>query len=147
MIKKNPKFESHQIFRIMKYEIENRGAICIECGDAINYGRSDRKFCSPDCKNRYHNRNARMAKRIRLKTINILDKNYSILNNMVRNGVTDMTVSDMRLLGFNFSFSTAYCKIRRHDVFKCYDISYSVVADRVVAINRMNRQFLTMDDI
>ncbi|MGN1211291.1 MAG: hypothetical protein ACI4TM_06360 [Candidatus Cryptobacteroides sp.] len=132
----------------MIYELEHRAAICIECGDAIKYGgRVDRKFCCSACKNRYHNRNARRAKRIRTKTINVLDNNYSILNNMVRNGVKEATVSDMRQLGFNFSFSTSYSKIRRHDVFRCYDISYSVVADRVVAIDRMSRQILTMDGI
>ena len=49
---------------------------CLECGDRIEYGRQDKKFCCEECKNRYHNRQARRSRVFRLRVMSALEKNY-----------------------------------------------------------------------
>lgn len=122
----------------MKYVTEENEVVkCLECGDEISYGgRADRKFCCNSCKNRYNNKRTRNSKRRRMKILNSIDKNYSILEKLIRAGIREADVMELKDQGFDFDSVTSYRKIRRHDVFCCYDISFSVILDRVVSITR-----------
>ena len=123
---------------LMKYVTEENEVVkCLECGDEIAYGgRADRKFCCNSCKNRYNNKRTRNSKRRRMKILNSIDKNYSILEKLIRAGIREADVMELKDQGFDFDSVTSYRKIRRHDVFCCYDISFSVILDRVVSITR-----------
>lgn len=122
----------------MKYETDETEVVkCLECGDEIAYGsRADKKFCCNSCKNRYNNKKTRDSKRRRMKIINSIDKNYSILEKLIRTGIREIGVMELKGLGFDLDRVTSYRKIRRCDVFCCYDISFSVVMDRVVSIKK-----------
>ncbi len=122
----------------MGYEVSADRSKCLECGDRIDYGRHDKKFCCDTCKNRYNNRKARGSRVAKVKILSALEKNYSILSRLVKMKVTSLSVTELRYMGFNFDCVTSYQKIRRHDVFLCFDISFTIVSSRVMSIRRLS---------
>ena len=79
---------------------------CLECGTAI-YGRKDKHFCSPRCKNLYHNREQRQRRDVRLDTITALSRNYEILEALLKEKITSISLSDLVQMGFNPEFVNA----------------------------------------
>ena len=111
-------------------------AVCLECGDPIAYGRMDKKFCSAACKNRYHNKVARDRHSVRLKVVNILERNYAILESLAEMGTTSIRIADISLMGFNKEFMTSCRKAGSHMECWCFDISYICTATRIFNIVR-----------
>ena len=110
---------------------------CLECGEEIGYGRDDKKFCCPQCKNTYHNKMARQTRAVKAKVQNVLDKNYSILERLLKHGITALSLAELKDYGFNISYFTSYSKNRRHDEFSCFDIRFIVMASSVISIWRI----------
>lgn len=54
---------------------------CISCGSAFE-GRLNKKFCSSNCKNSYHNENYRNQNGVLYKLDKILHKNRAVLMDM-----------------------------------------------------------------
>lgn len=111
--------------------------VCLECGDPILYGRSDRKFCSDTCKNRYHNRQNHYLRSLQLRVIGALEKNYTILSGLVRSGVTSISLGDLAQLGYNTAYVTSYHKVGRHNEYRCFDIKYCCTSTRIFGIERV----------
>ena len=56
---------------------------CMECGEPLGeYGRSDRKFCSPHCKDGYNNRKRHYLRGVRMRVETALSRNHSILERL-----------------------------------------------------------------
>ena len=106
-------------------------AVCLECGDPIAYGRLDKKFCSSACKNRYHNRETHDRHSVRLRVVNILDRNYSILESLLAMKTTSIKLCDISLMGFNKEFMTSCRKAGSHMECWCFDICYYCTATRI----------------
>ncbi len=126
-----------KFFGIMGYEIKTGKSKCLECGDVIEYGRQDKKFCCDNCRNKFHNRVRRGSRKTKLKILSNLEKNYSILDNLLKINITSMSVMELQHLGFKFDCVTSYQKVRRHNMFLCFDISFTIIADRVTSITRL----------
>ncbi len=122
----------------MEYEVRTEKSKCLECGDLIEYGRQDKKFCCDSCKNRFNNRRTRGSRSAKLKILSSLERNYSILDNLLKINITSMSVLELQHLGFKLDCVTSYQKVRRHNVFLCFDISFTVIADRVTSITRLS---------
>ncbi len=122
----------------MGYEIKDEKSKCLECGDRIEYGRHDKKFCCETCKNKFNNRKARGSRVAKVKVLSALDKNYSILSSLLKLNVENISVAELRAMGFNFDYVTSYQKVRRHDMFLCFDISFVVISSRVTAIKKLS---------
>ena len=54
---------------------ERKLPVCLECGDKIRYGRSDKKFCCEDCKTRHYNNLAKGSRAYRRRVISRLARN------------------------------------------------------------------------
>lgn len=121
----------------MEYDEKSRTAICLECGDSIVYGRQDKKFCCETCKNRYNNRKTRRIRAMKSKIMSALEKNYRILEDLLKMNATEVSVQQLRQLGFNFDYVTSYHKVRRHDEYCCFDICITVMSARVMSISRV----------
>lgn len=109
---------------------------CLECGEEIDYGRGNKKFCCPRCKNSYHNKRVQHARAVKARVQNTLEKNYSILDRLLKNGVTSLSLTELKDYGFNMDYFTSYSKIRRHDEFSCFDIRFIVMSSSVTSIWR-----------
>lgn len=121
----------------MYKERERNTSVCLECGDEIKYGRSDKKFCSDACKNRWHNRQSHDSRLFRQKVNTALEKNYIILETLSRTRLRNIPVSDMESMGFVKSVFTSFRRRHDRDVYMCYDMRYSVSGGVVSSISRV----------
>lgn len=121
----------------MGYKIVRNIPVCLECGDKIKYGRTDKKFCCEDCRNRHHNRSASQGRVFRRKVLNILDRNYAILESLVRSGITSIDMTDILAMGFITSIMTSCRVSRRHVEYCCFDIKYVMTPAKMTSISKI----------
>lgn len=120
----------------MAYKIPEEQHYCLECGDPV-YGRTDRKFCSNTCKNKYWNHKKWTWIGYRNRVLSILERNHDILVQLLQWHVTSMDKEDLLRLGFNFDYITAYRKVRGHHQCNCFDILYYETETRLMRISRV----------
>ena len=109
------------------------GPHCLQCGDLIPYGRTDRKFCSQDCKNEYNNRRRHLPAREDSEpwVLAHLRANYAILRRLLIMGVHSIDQATLRQLGFRPEFVTLYRKVGHRTEFGCFDVRYEQTPSRV----------------
>ena len=133
----------------MEYKLEEYDNIsrCLQCGSAIEYGgRADRKFCSPGCKNRYHNyRRSRRRDLAQRSIMGALEKNYEVLDKLIMMEVTSLDRVTLAYMGFDPAFSTSFCKLGRKSVYTCFDISYELTPTRIKRIKLLNPEETTSE--
>ena len=115
----------------MQYKSEGGGPCCLECGNPIPYGRSDRKYCSDRCRHRWHNRESRLWHRRYARVIGVLEKNHGILERLFRMGVQSVEKADLAQMGYNFDFVTSCRKVGRRTECRCFDLRYYETETRI----------------
>lgn len=94
---------------------------CPECGDTIK-GRSDKKFCSDQCRNAYNNRLNSDRDNYMRKVNNILRKNRRILEKLNPNGKAKTSKKILLEQGFDFNYFTNFYKTKQGKVYYfCYE--------------------------
>lgn len=127
------------ICRGMEYKIANRKMpVCLECGDKIRYGRTDKKFCCDGCRMKYHHEQVKSSKMYRRRILAILTRNYDILENLLKSEVTAVDLFDLEGLGFIPGVVTSYRKVNKHDEYTCFDIKYIMTPSRVTSIKKIS---------
>lgn len=122
----------------MDYYVNKRKqAHCLECGDTIRYGRTDKKFCCDKCKARHYNNLARSGRMFRNKVISMINRNYDILESLLRDGADSVDLVDLISMGFAPGVNTSYRRSGRRDVYTCYDIKYVMTATKVYSITKI----------
>ena len=111
--------------------------VCLECGDRIRYGRSDKKFCCDECKTRHYNRQAKGSRAFRRKVLRQLDRNYEILEALVRSGVTAADMTDLMSMGFLPALATSFKRTRTRMEYACFDIKYIMTPSRLSSITKI----------
>lgn len=131
---------------IMKYvRKEKRMPVCLECGDKIKYGRSDKKFCCEECKNRHNNKMAKFSRANRRKIMGMLARNYAILEQLIRSGIKSAEITDLISEGFVPDCVTGFHKNRfQSDEFSCFDIKYKMTDSRVYSISKIRNVSLNL---
>lgn len=107
---------------------------CLECQEPVT-GRSDKKFCSDDCRSRhYHKREGSKISRIR--GINyILKRNRTILAKFTHAGRRSINRAQLIERGFSFEFFTHFRKTRSGRVYRyCYDQGYLLKDNDIVYV-------------
>jgi hypothetical protein len=96
---------------------------CLECGTEI-YGRSDKKFCSDQCRNTYNNRTTAVENSYIRRVNYILRKNRRIMEELLASAQKDaikVRKRDLMDKGFNFEY---YTNIYKTKTDKYYYFSY-----------------------
>jgi predicted nucleic acid-binding Zn ribbon protein len=114
--------------------------LCLECGDAIEYGRVTKKFCCEECRNRYHYKLNRNYRSIHLRVSRALEKNHEILDRLLEMSVASIALEELEDLGFDPSYMTACRKAGPHIEYRCYDIKYFKSDRRIFSLERVLRQ-------
>ena len=113
---------------------ENEKRHCAVCDIQI-YGRSDKKYCSDQCRTASHNMENRDGTNYMRKVNNILRKNRRILANFNPNGKTKAKESTLMEEGFNFAYHTnVYTTKKGGEYFFCYDQGYIKLEDGWLAL-------------
>ena len=112
---------------------------CLECKVKIS-GRSDKKYCSDDCRNSYNNRLNRDSNNLMRNINNILRKNHRILKRMNPNGKRKVSGRKLHEAGFNFNYFTNLYMTKAGKVYHfCYDQGYLALSnDTYALVERMD---------
>jgi predicted nucleic acid-binding Zn ribbon protein len=105
--------------------------VCIECGAPITRGsRPDKRFCSDNCKNEYHNAikvaNSREIRQI----LAILKRNREILKSILGNKPEVIVPRELLLKqGFEFDYHTHHVisRIRQNEFIFSFNYGYRVL--------------------
>ena len=105
---------------------------CLQCGKEILYGRADRKFCSQECKNRWHNRRRYpLREEMENSVLRKIDFNHSILERIYKMGVNTVDLLTLAHMGFDARYVTSYRRVGRHDVFAIFDFQFEMTPSRL----------------
>ena len=97
---------------------------CLECGDSF-LGRSDKKFCSNQCRSQYNNKLNSDSTNFVRNINNILRKNRRILESLNPRGKAKVHRDDLLEKGFNFNYFTNVYKTKSGNIYHfCYEQGY-----------------------
>ena len=97
---------------------------CLECKEAI-IGRSDKKFCSDQCRNLYNNRYKNDNTNLVRNITNIIRKNRRILRELNPEDKAKVHKDKLLEKGFNFNyFTNIYITKSGTTYFFCYEYGY-----------------------
>ncbi|HHL52241.1 MAG TPA: DUF2116 family Zn-ribbon domain-containing protein [Flammeovirgaceae bacterium] len=100
--------------------------VCLECGKAI-FGRSDKKFCSDECRSAYNNARNRATTNMMRKVNATLKRNRDILLSFNPHGKANVHKDRLRDAGFNFNYHTnSYTTKAGKTYYFCYDQGYII---------------------
>jgi len=117
-----------------KKEIPGR---CLECGEPLLYGRKDKKFCNDDCRNSWHNRNAHKVRATHGRVATALNRNYEILDALVRKKVECSDLDELKAFGFRDNYFTGFRPGRYCREYQCFEICYKVRGQKVYDLHRL----------
>ena len=78
---------------------------CLDCGVSFS-GRSDKKFCSDQCRSAYNNRLNVDATNVMRNINNALRRNRRILNDLIDRKKEQVDREELAQRGFNFKYFT-----------------------------------------
>lgn len=112
---------------------------CLECGDKL-HGRTDKKFCSDQCRNAFNNKQKSSAGLPYIRKVNgILARNRNLLTELNPSGKTSIHKSKLQKKGFDFDYFTQIYTTRAGRVYYfCYDQGYSQVENDFYVLVRNN---------
>lgn len=129
----------------MEYSRKKRvSARCLHCGDHIEYGRTDRKFCSDECRFMHHNEESRNGRAFRRRILSQLTSNYEVLDELYRSGETSIDVLDAMVMGFTPGAVTSHLRVKGHDEYGCFDIKYRMTRSRIYSISKIQNLSLNL---
>jgi hypothetical protein len=112
---------------------------CPGCGETYEARRLNQSFCTPKCKNRYHNNNSRKARLENQSRKSITANHDAVLwsNRQLLKANTGKKVNleELKNLGFQTNFITYFKAIdNEKNRFFCYDMSYEFVDSKTLKI-------------
>ena len=116
--------------------------VCLACGEIIN-GRSDKKFCSDQCRNAYNNELNSDANNYVRVINNALRKNRRVLSEVLgENDKIKISKEKLNSKGFSFNFYTSMFQSKTGNTYYfCYEYGYMILeADFVLVV--MRKEFL-----
>ena len=113
---------------------------CKTCGESI-LGRSDKKFCSDQCRTSYNNLQYRSENNYVRKINRVLKNNRRILSELNPHGKTKTHLNELTTAGFNFEFFTSIYKTKTGNTYYfCYEHGYLALENNFYALVVRNRK-------
>jgi predicted nucleic acid-binding Zn ribbon protein len=98
--------------------------LCPECEKPI-IGRSDKKFCSDECRSAFNNIKNRSTNNMMRSINSVLKRNRDILLSLNPEGKANIARSKLQNAGYNFSYHTnSYTTKAGKTYYFCYDQGY-----------------------
>jgi predicted nucleic acid-binding Zn ribbon protein len=127
---------SKPIINTMSYIKHIKEYHCLYCNSTV-YGRTDKKFCSEECKNGYYNDYRKRQHRSRISVVRILEQNYAVLENLLAIDVKSVQLDALDALGFQIPYCTYTAVKGTHRIYQCYDIEYRISKKALSGIIRL----------
>jgi predicted nucleic acid-binding Zn ribbon protein len=111
---------------------------CLDCGDIIK-GRTDKKFCSDQCRNNYNNRLNRDINNFVRNVHGLLRRNRRILADLYDEGRHRIHKDALYALGYNFSFFTQLTETSDgKKCHYCFEYGFREAGDDFIELKRNN---------
>lgn len=110
---------------------------CPQCGEKV-IGRTDKKFCSTQCRNSFNNKVRSESEKQIIDINRILRKNRRILQQFNPEGKTTVRKSHLMDMGFDFKYHTHTFLSSKGNLYKlCYEFGYLEIQDplKILIIN------------
>lgn len=119
--------------------------VCLDCGSPL-HGRSDKKFCSDQCRNNYNNRLNRDANNYIRNVHNILRRNRRILSDLYMGEDIRIYRHTLESLGFSFSFHTHTVQSNKgNTILYCFEYGYAEEEDGQLRLH-LNENYLKQNN-
>jgi predicted nucleic acid-binding Zn ribbon protein len=116
---------------------------CLDCGDTLR-GRTDKKFCSDQCRNNFNNRLNRDTNNFVRNVHGLLRKNRRILSDLYAEGRVKVHKDALFALGYNFSFFTQIIEGTNGNIIHyCFEYGYTELGDDFLEL-KMNGKYLEL---
>jgi predicted nucleic acid-binding Zn ribbon protein len=97
---------------------------CLECKEPVT-GRTDKKFCSDQCRNLFNNRQNSDSTNLVRNINNVLRKNRRILQELNPSDKAKVRKDKMLERGFNFNYFTSVYTTKKGTIYYfCYEYGY-----------------------
>jgi hypothetical protein len=114
---------------------------CLDCGDIIK-GRTDKKFCSDQCRNNYNNRINRDSNNFVRNVHGLLRKNRRILSDLYTEGRIKVHKDALFALGYNFNFFTHVIETSDGRSYHyCFEYGYGEIENDFLEL-KQNSQYI-----
>lgn len=114
---------------------------CLDCGETLR-GRTDKKFCSDQCRNDYNNRLNRDSNNFVRNVHGLLRKNRRILSDLYSEGKVRVHKDALFAMGYNFSFFTHIIETSQGYKFHyCFEYGYRETGDDFLEL-KQNSQYI-----
>jgi len=114
---------------------------CLDCGETI-HGRTDKKFCSDQCRNNYNNKINRESNNFVRNVHGLLRKNRRILADLYEEGRLKLHKDALFALGYNFSFFTHVIESSNGNLDHfCFEYGYRELGNDFIEL-RQNSQYI-----
>ena len=114
---------------------ETSRTFCLQCGKKIA-GRTDKVFCSDRCRSLYNYHKSRSRALVRVRTMSALEKNYNLLDGLIRLGVGEAEVAELEVMGFKPACATHFVERGKLREYWCFDIRYYISGGRLHNLRR-----------
>ncbi|MCF8222449.1 MAG: hypothetical protein K9J25_04825 [Bacteroidales bacterium] len=101
---------------------------CLDCGAALR-GRSDKKFCSDQCRNNYNNTINREANSLVRNVHSVLRRNRKVLCELYESGKKRIHKDALLVSEFNINFFTHSVETEKDRLVTryCYEYGYRIM--------------------
>lgn len=107
---------------------------CLDCGEILR-GRSDKKFCSDQCRNNFNNNLNRESNNLVRNIHNLLRKNRRILAELYEIDKRKIHKDALIVSGYNFNFFTHLVESDDGNVCRyCYEYGFSDMDDEYLML-------------
>ena len=114
---------------------------CLDCGEILR-GRTDKKFCSDQCRNNYNNKLNRDTNNFVRNVHGLLRKNRRILADLYSEGKVRVHKDALFALGYNFNFFTHIIETSHGKKFHyCFEYGYCETEEDFLEL-KQNSQYL-----
>lgn len=115
---------------------EDNGRHCLECGKEL-VGRYDRKFCSSQCKNHFHNERTVKIRRYHERLSRCLSTNYGILDKLYKMNISYFAIEDLIGMGFRPELCTS-CRVIKGGITEhsCFEYKYRISEARMFNLRK-----------
>jgi hypothetical protein len=108
---------------------------CLDCGDALK-GRTDKKFCSDQCRNNFNNKLNRDSNNYVRNVHGLLRKNRRILADLYSEGKMIIHKDALYAMGYNFNFFTHIVETKSGKVVNhCFEYGFREMPDDFIELS------------
>lgn len=103
---------------------------CRVCAEKL-YGRTDQRFCSDHCRNRFHNQKKKQENALLRRVDRILRRNRAVLRRLWEDGYLEVDRERLLRLGFAPEYCTGWLSTQDgRTVLVCYDMAVELPAQK-----------------